>query len=100
MKVILGQEYDGYDNALKLTGFKTLYQRWEDRCLSFLLKSLKHPVHKRLFPVNPRFGENPDYLREREPFVVNFAKTSSYKTSIIPNCQSLLNKHCAKKATK
>ena len=100
LKVILGQEYDGYDNALKLTGLKTLNQRREDRCLSFSIKSLKHPVHKRLFPVNPRFRENPDYLREREPFVVNFAKTSSYKNSTIPYCQNLLNTHFAKKATK
>ena len=100
LKVILGQEYDGYDNALKLTGVKTLHQRREDRCLSFSIKSLKHPVHKRLFPVNPRFRENSDYLREREPFVVNFANTSSYKNSTIPYCQNLLNTHYAKKTTK
>ena len=100
LRVILGDSYIDYNAALEMSGLKTLYQRREDRCLSFSLKCLKHPVHKKLFPVNPDLNGNPDYLRQREPFDVNFANTDTYKMSTIPYCQRLLNSHFSEKMTK
>ena len=97
LRVILGENYVSYDAALEMTGLKTLYNRREERCLSFSLKCLKHPIHKKLFPVNPTVNGNADYLREREPFVVNFAHTNAYKISTIPYCQRLLNSHFSEK---
>ena len=97
LRVILGESYIDYNAALEMTGLSTLYKRREDRCLSFALKCLKHPVHRKLFPVNPSPQGNSDYLRESQPFQVNFAATSSYKISTIPHCQRLLNTHFNKK---
>ena len=87
LKVILGKNYNNYEDALKRTGLKTLKQRREEKCLAFSLKCLKHPELKRLFPKN----ENAYTLREKEEFKVNFAYTEDYRRSAIPYCQQLLN---------
>ena len=100
LRVILGECYIDYNTALKMTGLKTMYQRREDRCLSFSLKCLKHPLHKILFPVNPSLHGNPHYLRQREPFTVNFAHTDTYQMSAIPYCQRFLNSPFSEKMTK
>ena len=103
LRVILGDNYVHYNAALEMTGLKTLYMRREERCLSFSLKCRKHPVHKKLFPVNSSVHGNPDYLREREPFKVNFAHTGTYQKSNIPYCQRLLielNSHFSEKIRK
>ena len=97
LKVILGVNYIDYPAALEMTGLKTLFQRREDRCLGFSLKCLKHPIHQKLFPVNPTIHGDENYLREREPFQVNFANTEAYKQSTIPFCQRLLNTHFSNK---
>ena len=52
LKVILGENYISYEAALEMCNLKTLYNRREDRCLSFAKKCLKHPVHRRLFPLS------------------------------------------------
>ena len=88
LKVILGDNYNNYDDALKRTGLKTLKQRREDKCLAFSLKCLKHPELRRLFPKN----ENAYTLRNKEEFKVNFAYTEDYRRSALPYCQQLLNK--------
>ena len=41
---------------------------------------------------NPNIGSITE-VREREEFVVNFARTRQYKESAIPFCQRLLNSH-------
>ena len=88
LRVILGEEYIDYSNALETCNLKTLYDRREERCMSFAKRCLKHPVHSRLFPLNPW---NPHYIRDSEKFKVNFAKTETYKKSAIPYIQRLLN---------
>ena len=100
LRVILGESYIDYSAAFEMTGLKTMYQRREDRCLSFSLKCLKHPVHKNLFPINPTLHGNPDYLRQREPFAVNFAHTDTYQISALPYCQRFLDSHFSEKMTK
>ena len=85
LKVILGDNFIGYSEALEMTGLSTLFQRREDRCLSFSLKCLKHPIHKKLFPLNSVLheDENEEYLRDRELFKVNHAHTETYRQSTI-----------------
>ena len=63
--------------------------RRETRCLHFAKKCLKHPVNKRLFPKN----ENKHDLHEknRENFVVTFARGDALKMSTIPYLQRRLN---------
>ena len=95
LKVILGDKYESYEDALLKTGLKTLKQRREEKCLSFSLKCLKHPQLKRLFPLN----ENSHSLRNKDEFKINFAHTETYKKSAIPYCQQLLNNHMRKNTT-
>lgn len=47
-----------------------------------------------MFPLNPNLGNVID-VRQRERFVVNFARTQAYQKSAIPFCQNLLNTHFA-----
>ena len=91
LKIILGDCYDGYDNALEACGLENLSKRRESRCLKFGLKSLLHPIHSDMFPVNPQVLSNPYNIRSSEHFTVNSAKSESYKKSAIPYIQRLLN---------
>ena len=56
LKVILGDSYVGYPAALEMSGLQTLHDRREKRCLDYALKSLKHPINSRLFPINSNLG--------------------------------------------
>ena len=91
LKVILGKEYTDYQSSLNKCGLESLYSRREKRCLTFGLRSLKHPKHKLMFPLN----NIPDATntRNRNMFEVNFARTSTYQKSAIPYIQNLLNDH-------
>ena len=91
LKVILGDMFIDYPSALEMTGLKTLAERRHDRCLSFALKCAKNVQNKVLFPRNET--SNQHYIRDKEVFKVNFARTEEYKNSTIPFCQRLLNNH-------
>ena len=93
LKIILGEEYTDYPSALILCGLETLSDRREKRCLDFALKCLAHNKNKRIFPTNPNHNSR---IRESEPFLVNFAKSESYRKSAVPYCQRKLNKHLMK----
>ena len=92
LKIILNESYVSYDAACEMTGLEKLYDRRSSRCLDFGLKSVKHPQNSRFFPQNV-LDENQVNLRNREPFHVNFARTSQYKNSAIPYIQRRLNEH-------
>ena len=96
LKVILQDDYVSYSTALEITGLQTLYDRREERCLNYSLKSIKHTQNSRFFPLNPSLQNDID-IREREHFIVNFAKTEDYRNSAIPYYQRLLNIHFSKK---
>jgi hypothetical protein len=89
LKVILGEDYDSYDAALKLCNLETLFDRRGERCMSFAKRCIKHPVNKRLFPLNRDKHDLHDETRER--FTVNFARGEALKTSTIPYLQRMLN---------
>ena len=89
LKVILGESYVSYSAALEMCNLKTLYERREERCLSFALECLKHPLHRRLFPLNYSNKDNKHCSREN--FLVNFGRTTAYKDSAIPYLQRRLN---------
>ena len=89
--VILGDMYVNYSAALEMTGLQTLFDRREDRCLSFAKKCTKIPLGNRLFPLNQ--VENGRAALSREKYPVNFARTDSYWKSAVPFCQRLLNQH-------
>jgi hypothetical protein len=76
LRVILGIDYDGYADALEMCNLKTLFERREERCMSFAKKCLKHPVLSRLFPLNHNNVGN--RYKSREKYAVNFARTKTY----------------------
>ena len=89
LRIILGDNYESYPSALEACNLKTLYERREERSLKFAHKCLKHPVNKRLFPLN----SNCHTLHEKckDKYTVNFAKTDALKKSAIPYLQRRLN---------
>ena len=79
LKVILGEKYISYDSALEKCGLQSLYLRREKRCLDFAQKCSKHPRNQRMFPLNMcKDG------RTKETYVVNWARTETYRQSAIP----------------
>lgn len=89
LKIILQDQYEGYEAACQLTGLSSLVQRREARSLTFARRCLDSPEMSRLFP---RFGHLPQQeLRDRDTFVVNFARTVNYQQSAIVHCQNQLN---------
>ena len=91
LKVILGDMFVDYPSALEMTGLQTLADRRKERCLSFALKCTKNQRNQELFPRNQITSQH--YIRDKEAFKVNFARTEEYKNSTIPFCQRLLNNH-------
>ena len=91
LKIIMGSEYDSYEQALKWSGLERLSERREKKCLKFGLKSLLHPVHSKMFPVNPKTSLHG--TRNKEHFIVNWAKSESYRQSAIPYIQRMLNEY-------
>ena len=89
LKIIMGSEYESYEEALKWSGLERLSERREKKCLKFGLKSLLHPVHSKMFPVNPKTSLHG--TRNKEHFTVNWAKSESYRQSAIPYIQRMLN---------
>ena len=93
LRVILGDQYTGYEDALEHCGLERLSERRQAKCLKFGLKNLLHPVHCDMFPVNPQIITHPHDTRNTEHFQVNFARTDSYRDSAIPYIQRLLNEY-------
>ena len=89
LRVILGDDYEGYSAALVTCGLVTLFQRREARCLTFAHRCLKHPTLREMFPLNQNNVRNKH--TSRELYEVNFARTETYKLSAIPYMQRKLN---------
>ena len=83
--------YISYSAALEMCGLKTLSERRDKRCLDFSLKCIKHTKNIRIFPKNPSTSEH--FIRNKEIFQVNFARTDDYRNSAVPFCQRLLNNY-------
>ena len=89
LRVILDDSYISYGAALEMCNLDTLFDRREARCLTFAKKCLKHPVHRRMFPLNSNNGDSKH--RSRENYTVNFARTNTYQKSAVPYLQRMLN---------
>ena len=91
LKIILQDEYSGYETACSLTGLATLAQRRESRSLTYARRCLNNKEFSRFFP---RVSDLPEQeLRNRDPFVVNFARGAKYQNSAIIHCQKQLNQY-------
>ena len=82
-KQILGTDYTYYESSLEKCSLDTLFNRRENRCLTFGLRSIKHPKHSSMFPLNDTQVNLHD-IRSINKLKVNFARTSTYQKSSIP----------------
>ena len=87
-KIIMGNKYSDYDNALKFLQIDRLSERRKKLCLNFAKKSVKHEKAGKIFPLKQLKKK----LSSNEIYKVNFASTERYQKSTIPFLQSLLNK--------
>ena len=84
LKIILSSKYTDYQSALTYFSLDTLFQRRQTHMSKFAVKCTEDPINKKLFPKN-------DNIRGKDVFRVNFARTSQYLNSTVPQCQRLLN---------
>ena len=90
LKVILGEKYVSYDNALKVLGLQSLKERREELCLKFAKKCLLVPKLKRMFPRSHQ--SHVMDKRSPEAYQVKRGLTERLRRSAIPHMQRLLNK--------
>ena len=86
LKVILAEKYTDYKSALKYFSLDTLFERRQNHMLKFAIRCTNDSHNRKIFPKN-------NNLRGNEVYHVNFARTSQYQLSAVPQCQRMLNKH-------
>ena len=91
LKIILGQEYKNYENALKKLDLTTLAERRQNLCLNFALKCVKNSKTNDMFP--QKSSQSHMNLRKCEKFKVQFANTERLKRSPLIYMQGLLNQN-------
>ena len=89
VKIILGDSYRGYKNALNVLNLQSLDERREELCLKFAKKCTRHPKLKGMFPKNIK--EHTMSLRTSEKYKVEKTSTERYKNSPVVYMQRLLN---------
>ena len=93
LKIILGENYLTYEQALASTGLESLHERRDSLCLRFARNCLKTSSVSDMFPPNV-VSPSAMNTRGREHFQVTKAKTERLKKSAIPHMQRLLNENC------
>ena len=90
LRIILGDKYLNYQNALKVIKLDSLERRREELCLRFAKQCLRHESLKDMFP--RRANKHLMEKRSGQKFTVKRALTERYRKSSIPSMQRLLNK--------
>ena len=88
LRIILGDSYQCYENALTITKLQTLHERRKDLCLKFAKKCLKNNRANDIFPLNTVADTA---TRHREKYFVQMARTDRLAKSAVPYMQRLLN---------
>ena len=91
LKVIMGEKYKSYQNALNFLNLETLNERRKILCLKFAQRSSKHPKLKNMFPLKAKH-HNMD-TRNQSKFQVQHAKNERLKNSPVIYMQNLLNEN-------
>ena len=87
MKVILKQDYPGYEESLKILKIESLQERRDRLSLRFAKKCLNHDKFSNMFPRNQSTVRS----RCKEKYLVNMANTERYRQSALPFLQRKLN---------
>ena len=90
LRIILGEHYLNYKNALKVLNLQSLEERRESLCLKFAKKCLQVQKFRSMFPIKHQVHNMPK--RGKDKYVIRRALTERYKISAIPYMQRLLNK--------
>ena len=88
LKIILGNKYITYENAMDRLNLESLKIRRENLCLRFAEKCTENPKTKHMFPLKKKTILN----KNRNKFKVQFARTTRLQKSSIPYLQKILNK--------
>ena len=90
LKVIMKNDYDNYENALKISGLQSLDERRDVISLKFAKNCLNNLNFSKLFPKNQLKHE----MRKRNSYKYAVKKTNTerLRRSSIPHMQKLLNK--------
>ena len=86
--IILGERYQSYTSALKITGTKTLFERRRQLCLKFARKSLKSNKFKSWFKLNTK---NPATRQVQSKFCEVYSRLDRFEKSPISYLTQLLN---------
>ena len=92
VKLILEEDYETYQKALKLLHLETLEARRKTLSLSFIKRSLADGKLRDLFPVRKK--HHTMQTRKQEKYKVTHAHTDRFKNSPIITLQKLLNENC------
>ena len=88
--IILGQNYQTYENALNILCQERLDTRRKHICLNFALKCTKSNLHYKMLRINANFRENMRYVKK-------FLEPKCRTSRPIPYMTRLLNKNQEKK---
>ena len=89
LRVILKEDFDCYENALKIADIESLEDRREVMALKFAKRCLNNDNYSKLFPLN-KFKHGM-MMRNPMKYAVKRANTERLKRSSIPYMQNLLN---------
>ena len=87
LKIILGINYNSYEQALTKVDLQNLSERRDELCLRFAKKCVKSDKTQDMFPINPKNINT----RSHEHFKVQEFNTDRLNNSAIPFMQRLLN---------
>ena len=89
VRIILGDKFENYDDALEKVDLQRLTERRNDLCLKFAKKCTQSEKTQDIFPLKRKTHDID--VRYPEKFAVKFANTERLKKSAIPNMQRMLN---------
>ena len=89
LKVILGEKYQNYEDALRTIKIDSLEERRQKICLKFAQQCLRNEKLRDMFPKN--LSDHKMKKRSVEKFIVTKASTERLRKSAIPSMQRQLN---------
>ena len=95
LKVILGEKYQNYEDALRTIKIDSLEERRQKICLKFAQQCLRNEKLRDMFPKN--LSDHKMKKRSVEKFIVTKASTERLRKSAIPSMQRQLNTDDKKK---
>ena len=90
--IILGKEYKGYEEALKILELESLEERRLTICEKFAKKAVKHPKYKNWFNLNQQTPTIHTRFQNINKFIPVKTRTERYRNSPLPYLTNILNR--------